>query len=45
LKESIEKSKNIDMEPRGSHQEAKTDGFKYRDLGDDSASFKFKIKK
>ena len=45
LKASIEKSKNIDMEPRGSHQEAKTDGFKYRVLGDDSASFKFKIKK
>ena len=45
LKESIEKSKNIDMEPRGSHQEAKTDGFKYKVLGDDSASFKFKIKK
>jgi hypothetical protein len=45
LKESIEKSKNIDMDPRGSHQEAKTDGFKYRVLGDDSASFKFKIKK
>jgi len=45
LKESIEKSKNIDMEPRGSHQETKTDGFKYRVLGDDSASFKFKIKK
>ena len=44
LKESIKTSKNIDMDPRGSHQEVKTDGVKYRVLGDDSDSFKFKIK-
>ena len=44
LKESIKTSKNIDMDPRGSHQEVKTDGVKYKVLGDDSDSFKFKIK-
>ena len=44
LKESMRESKNIDMDPRSSHQDAKTSGVKYRVLGDDSASFKFKMK-
>ena len=44
LKESIKQSKNIDMNPRGTHEEAKTGGIKVRVLGDDSNSFKFKLK-
>ena len=44
LKESIKESKNIDMDPRGSHREVETSGVKYRVLGEDSDSFKFKIK-
>ena len=44
LKESAKKSKNIDMDPRGSHKEAVTGGIKARVLGDDSNSFKFKMK-
>ena len=45
LKDSVRKSKNIDMDPRGSHKETTTGGPKFRVLGDDSASFKFKMKK
>jgi len=44
LKESIAKSKNIDMKPRQSHGEVKTSGLKFKVLGDDSSDFKFKIK-
>ena len=44
LKDSVRKSKNIDMDPRGSHKETTTGGPKFRVLGDDSASFKFKMK-
>ena len=44
LKESIKQSKNIDMNPRGTHEEAKTGRIKVRVLGDDSNSFKFKMK-
>ena len=44
LKDSVKKSKNIDMDPRGSHSETTTGGMKVRVLGDDSASFKFKMK-
>jgi hypothetical protein len=44
LKDSVKKSKNIDMDPRGSHSETTTSGMKVRVLGDDSASFKFKMK-
>jgi len=44
LKESIKKSKNIDMDPRGSHKETTSGGIKARVLGDDSDSFKFKMK-
>jgi len=44
LKQSIKESKNIDMDPRGSHKETTVGGMKVRVLGDDSASFKFKMK-
>ena len=46
LKESISKSKNIDMNPRqGLAGSTNTDGFKFKVLGDDSSKLKFKIKK
>ena len=44
LKDSIAKSKNIDMSPRQGHNSQEIGGVKVRALGDDSASFKFKIK-
>jgi hypothetical protein len=45
LKESISKSKNIDMDPRQQHSgEVDAGGIKVRVLGDDSNDFKFKIK-
>ena len=44
MKDSIAKSKNVDMEPRQSHNEFTTGGVKYKVLGDDSTDFKFKIK-
>ena len=46
LKNSFEKSKNIDMQPRQSHQEVEVGGTKYKVLsGDSSSKLKFKIKK
>jgi len=44
LKDSVAKAKNINTMARSSHGEAQTGGMKVRVLGDDSASFKFKIK-
>ena len=44
LEQSIAKSKNVDMNPRGSHTETQTGGMKFKVLGDNSADFKFKIK-
>ena len=44
LKDSIAKSKNVDMQPRQSHKEFEAGGVKYKVLGDDSSDFKFKIK-
>jgi hypothetical protein len=44
IKESVKKSKNIDMSPRSSQSEVNAGGLKVRVLGDDSDSFKFKIK-
>jgi len=45
LKESIAKSKNVNMDPRQSHVEnINTSGFTVRALNDDSPDFKFKIK-
>ena len=44
LKDSVAKAKNINTTARPSHGEGQTGGMKVRVLGDDSASFKFKIK-
>ena len=44
LKDSVAKAKNINTTARSSHGEGQTGGMKVRVLGDDSASFKFKIK-
>ena len=44
IKESVAKSKNINMGSRSSHNEVEAGGMKVRVLGDDSASFKFKLK-
>ena len=44
LKDSIAKSKNVNMEPRQSHGEVEAGGIKVKVLGDDSSDFKFKIK-
>ena len=46
LKESIAKSKNVDMNPRQSHTgETQVGGYKFKVLGDNSDDFKFKIRK
>jgi len=44
MKNSIAKSKNVDMNPRQSHGEIKTNGTKFKVLGDSSSDYKFKIK-
>ena len=44
IKSSIEKGKNVNMEPRQSHGEIEAGGLKFKVLGDDSNDFKFKIK-
>ena len=44
LKESIAKSKNVDMNPRQTHGEIEAGGIKVKVLGDTSSDFKFKIK-
>ena len=44
LKDSIAKSKNVDMNPRQSHGEIEAGGLKFKVLGDNSSDFKFKIK-
>jgi len=45
LKESIAKSKNIDMDPRQSHGgEVQSGSTRFKVLGDNSSDFKFKIK-
>jgi len=44
LKQSIAKSKNVDMSPRQAFGEVETGGIKVRVLGDNSNDFKFKIK-
>ena len=46
LKNSVAKSKNIDMSPRQSHGEVEVGGVKYKVLqGDSSRDFKVRIKK
>ena len=44
LKESIAKSKNVDMTPRQNHKSFEAGGVKVRVLGQDSNDFKFKFK-
>ena len=44
LKESITKSKNVDMTPRQGHTKYEGGGIKARVIGDSSSDFKFKIK-
>jgi hypothetical protein len=44
LRDSVAKAKNINTTARSSHEEGQTGGMKVRVLGDDSSSFKFKIK-
>ena len=45
LKESVAKSKNIDMDPRQQHGNiVESGGIKVRVLGDTTADFKYKIK-
>jgi hypothetical protein len=44
IKENIAKSKNINMDPRKSHNSVEAGGIKVRVLGDDSSSYGFKIK-
>ena len=44
LKNSVSKSKNVDMNPRQAHGEIKAGGMKFKVLGDNSSDFKFKIK-
>jgi hypothetical protein len=40
----VAKAKNINTTARSSHGEGQAGGYKVKVLGDDSASFKFKIK-
>ena len=45
IKDGIAKAKNINTTSRGSHNEpTDNSGYKVKVLGDDTASFKFKIK-
>jgi hypothetical protein len=44
MKESIAKSKNVDMNPRQQHGEVNVGGVKYKVLGNNSSDLKFKIK-
>jgi hypothetical protein len=44
LKESVAKSKNVNMDPRQSHGEIEAGGLKVKVLGDNSNDFKFRIK-
>ena len=44
MKTSVAKAKNISMDPRKSFSNDNTSGPKFKVLGNDSASFKFKIK-
>jgi hypothetical protein len=44
MKESVVKSKNIDMTPRQSHGEVTTGGVKYKALDVNPSKYKFQIK-
>ena len=45
LKQSVAKSKNINMDPRQSHKTFEAGGMKVKVLGDNTSDFKFKINK
>ena len=44
MKNSVSKAKNINMDPRQVHGDVKTEGMKFKVLGDNTPDFKFKIK-
>jgi hypothetical protein len=44
MKDSVAKSKNVDMNPRQSHGKIEAGGMKFKVLGSDSSDLKFKIK-
>ena len=44
LKNSIAKSKNVDMTPRQGHTKFEAGGIKVKVLGDTSSDYKFKIR-
>ena len=44
MKNSVTKSKNVNMNPRQSHKTIEGGGLKFKVLGNDSSDFKFKIK-
>ena len=44
LKDSVAKSKNVNMNPRQAHGQVEASGMKFKVLGDNSSDFKFKIK-
>jgi len=44
MKDSIAKSKNVDMSPRQAHGQVEAGGLKFRVLGDDANDFKLRIK-
>tara|TARA_R100001594_G_scaffold23408_2_gene45589 strand:+ start:3268 stop:4512 length:1245 start_codon:yes stop_codon:yes gene_type:complete len=45
IKDRVAKDKNISLNPRQTHGEVETGGFKYKVLGESSSDYKFKIKK
>ena len=44
MKDSVAKSKNVNMNPRQAHGKIEAGGLKFKVLGEDSSDFKFKIK-
>ena len=44
IKDSVARTKNINVNPRQAHTETNVGGMKFRVLGDSSDDFKFKIK-
>ena len=44
MKDSVAKAKNVNMDPRQSHGQIEAGGLKFKVLGEDSSSYKFKIK-
>jgi hypothetical protein len=44
IKDRVAKAKNVDMNPRQSHEKIETGGLKFKIVGENSSDFKFKIK-